>query len=463
MKAQIVRQVSVQSTLSTAASPRRQRGAVIVLTAIAMLVLLGVAAMSLDGGHMILNNARLQNIVDAAALEGAHVLSNNGTSQEAADAAEALLLANALDLGYQEINAEIGGGSANIEADIDFNDTLVPFPQHANHASSTSYTFIRVTVNNLPLRPWFMQIFGLSKGVSVSAVSAAVHDVDCDIVPVVLCAANPADPFGLGGYVDGQLATLKLAAGDDKDLGPGNFRLLKLRGGNGPPNVMINLAGSFSGCPDEFDTKPGNNVGPVVKGINSRFYDPTKPPLAKPKAEELYQADHFDNSDFTPSFPGDFPGDSDDDPALSYNKATNIIEWTDPDGDIHPLDPTLAPKCSDNTVGDFDQYCFGDDDSIFSRSNYRAEYAKDNDWELDEGRFERRIIGVPVATCEGDTGGSVPAEVIGLGCFFLMQPAIPKGPDAHIFGEFIEECSEFPFPESGAEIVLYKDPLKTDS
>jgi len=294
-----------------------------------------------------------------------------------------------------------------------------------------------------------MQIFGLSKGVSVSAVSAGILDVSCDVVPVVLC--GEVDEFGNplpnGGYSDGELAILKLAAGDDKDLGPGNFRLLQLPKGNGPPNVMRHLAGSFPGCPDEFRTKAGNNVGPVITGINSRFYDPTKPPLAKD--EDLYQADHFDHEGPFPHFPGDA------EPALSYDNETETIFWDD-----GVTEHALAPLCEDNTVGNFDQFCVDGLDS-----NYRAAYAADHDpeWVLDDGRFERRIIGVPIASCEGDTGGSVPAEPFGLGCFFLMQPAIQKGTEAHIFGEFIEECSAFPFPEEDAEIVLYKDPAKVDS
>jgi len=447
MNTHVERQRYNQARLCKGAPPRRQRGIVIVLTAIAMLVLLGIAAMSLDGGHMILNNARLQNVVDAAALEGAAVLSNNGTSQQAADAAEALLLSNVgsvSSFGYQEINAELGGDPANINAVIDFNDMLVS--GEWAEPDEFSYTFIRVTVSNLPLQTWFMQIFGLSKGVSVSAVSAAVRSDNCDVVPVVLCAAPDADPDDpLGGYVDGELSVLKLAAGDDSDLGPGNFRLLKLAQGNGPPNVAKNLAGSFAGCPDTFETKPGNNVGPVVKGINTRFFDPTKPPLSKP--EGLYQADYFDNEDPSPHFPGD-----PDDPALSYDNETKTINW---DG------VPLNPQCAHFDNGLFREFCFSGGDS-----NYSQAYADDTreiPWALNSGRFERRIIGVPVATCDGDTGGSVPADVIGLGCFFLMQPAIQKGTEAHIFGEFIAGCSTFPFPEGDADIVLYKDPDREDS
>ena len=54
--------------------PKRQRGAVIVLIVIAMLSMLLMAALALDGSHMLVNKTRLQNAVDAAALSGAKTL-----------------------------------------------------------------------------------------------------------------------------------------------------------------------------------------------------------------------------------------------------------------------------------------------------------------------------------------------------------------------------------------------------
>jgi len=438
MKAQIVRQASVQSTLSTAASPRRQRGAVIVLTSIAMLVLLGIAALSLDGGHLILNNARLQNIVDAATLEAAKVLSDGGDSADAAQAAHLLLLDNVSESGYEEIAAEIVVNDETTVAVVDFSDRLDVFAAHPPE-DDISYRFVRVTVNSLPLQTFFMQIFGLSKGTSVSAVSAGLHDISCDIVPLVLCGTRSPDGTSIDDYVDGEITALKVAAGDDSDVGPGNFKLLKLAEGNGPPNVMINLAGAFDDCPKDFVTKPGNTVGPVVKGLNSRFEDPTHPPLSK---AGLYKADNV----------VDYPEELDGKPALSYNDETKRVEL---DGvDLGPSEPERQ-ICSEN--GSMGGYCLDD---------YIQEYDDSAPpWVLGDpaGRFERRIVGVPVAECSGDDGGSTGADVFALGCFFLLQPVIQKGDEAHIFAEFIEACSESPFPENELKIILYKDPDRVDS
>jgi len=459
MKAQNVRQASVQSTLSTAASPRRQRGAVIVLTAIAMLVLLGIAALSLDGGHMILNNDRLQNIVDASALEAAAVLSNGGNSTDAAVAAEELLVINAGTAGYKEIAAEIG----DVPLDptlvrIDFSNTLVPFIGVGR--DTEPYTFVRVTVNGLSLQPWFMQIFGLSKGVSVSAVSAAIQTNGCDIIPLVLCGSED-------GYEDGELVTMKLAAGNEFDFTKGSFRVLKLP--SGPPDVMINMAGGVDACPGEFKSQPGNHVGPTVKGLNTRFEGATHPKLVFDPAQ--YEEDLVTGYPEVPGtgFPGDPSIELDDDGAMTwYEPLPGADMRVDLKNDTcsNNIDPvTGLPTGSELSDEAFDPYCFQGPNSLYT-NEYIAHTTgvKSPNWleaEFD-GQRERRLIGVPITNCDDP---SDPIVIDTLGCFFLLQPVIQVGNLANVFGEYVEECS-IPFPVvpvGASKIILYKDPDKVDS
>jgi len=297
-----------------------------------------------------------------------------------------------------------------------------------------------------------MQIFGLSKGVSVSAVSASRQQNECRFIPLVLCGNpdDPDDPFA--GYSDGDIEVMKLAAGDKSDIGPGDFRILKLTHGGGPPNVKVNMAGAFeSACQDNYVTKPGNDVGPVVKGLNTRFFDPTHPPLVTDPP--LYEADYH------PKYPG-WP-DEPPNPALVA---------VDLDGDDE-LEVTwnsvelAKDACKDKEKGG------GTNDPYFancSGGQYSTEYATtgvdaDPPWSFGDSRFERRKVTIPIASCPTGTSGSSPVDdVLFFGCFFLLQPVIQKGDDAHVFGEFIEACSFEP-SEGASRIVLYKDPLKVDS
>ena len=55
-------------------SPRGQRGVAIVLFTIALVAMLGLVGLALDGAHSMLDKTRLQNTVDAAALSAAKTL-----------------------------------------------------------------------------------------------------------------------------------------------------------------------------------------------------------------------------------------------------------------------------------------------------------------------------------------------------------------------------------------------------
>jgi hypothetical protein len=76
--------------------PSNQNGAVIILVAVSMFVLLGFAAVAIDIGHLVVARNELQNAADAGALAGAQVLYNDngtvidtGTNQVGYDAARA--------------------------------------------------------------------------------------------------------------------------------------------------------------------------------------------------------------------------------------------------------------------------------------------------------------------------------------------------------------------------------------
>ena len=70
---------------------RRQKGLVLVLVTAAMLALVGVAALSIDVNHALMNKSRLQNSADAAALAAATVIDSDGSTGDATTAANTTL------------------------------------------------------------------------------------------------------------------------------------------------------------------------------------------------------------------------------------------------------------------------------------------------------------------------------------------------------------------------------------
>jgi hypothetical protein len=101
--------------------------------------------------------------------------------------------------------------------------------------------------------------------------------------------------------------------------------------------------------------------------------------------------------------------------------------------------------------------------------------------EFDEvnGVPQRRVLAVPFVDCSGINQGQSSLPLVGLGCFFILQPVQQGGPagggnDSNVFGEFIGDCGAGgtpgpdpnPNPEENTgiyKIVLHNDPLSPDS
>jgi hypothetical protein len=78
------------------------------------------------------------------------------------------------------------------------------------------------------------------------------------------------------GYTNGEVVQLKSPAGTESEVGPGNFQLIRLGDSTGANDLRYAMAGSYENCMDTGDsevieTEPGNTVGPVAQGINTRL------------------------------------------------------------------------------------------------------------------------------------------------------------------------------------------------
>jgi hypothetical protein len=86
------------------------------------------------------------------------------------------------------------------------------------------------------------------------------------------------------------------------------------------------------------------------------------------------------------------------------------------------------------------------------------------------GVYERRVMALPIARCDGATSGQATLDVVGFGCYFILQKVKQKGNEAEIFGQFLKGCNAGgapgPDPTAGPGpyiIQLYKDPDSQDS
>lgn len=415
----------------------RQRGVVAVIVAIGLLAMLAMVGLALDSGHMVLNKSRLQNTVDAAALAAAKVLDATSSEDQATTAARSLFDLNAAN------HAELGRVLSGADITVEYSNMLNPFTPGTAPAN-----YVRVVANDFTMWTSFTSLVGFNDSrvaaAAVAGPSAPVGMTEgneaCDLAPMMVCAdLSPGAP-GDWGYTGNQVTLLKFAAPGSPNVGPGNFQLIRL-GGSGGDVVRENLAGGYDQCIDpggSVETQPGNLVGPVTQGLNTRFGD--------------YRGG-MRASDYPP------------------DKVT-----TDPNPDLTVADDEVTVTLRNGTP----ITNFGSDVS-FTYEDY-ANRSANGPYDFANGVTGRRVVAVPLVDCSGNPNGQTTMPVVALGCFFLLQPAEQQGGQGqggggntnYVYAEYIGDCGAGgtpgpepnPNPEENTgiyKIVLHNDPASPDS
>lgn len=419
-------------------SRNAQRGAVVVLVAIAMGALILTAGLALDMGHAFLNKTRLQNTVDAAALAAAKTLDDTGNTTLATDEARETFTRNARATGNQELLAAYGSGAGPLRLTIEYSATLPPFT-----AGAPSGPYVRVRATGFVMPAWLVRAGGIfQKTVSAAAVAGPrtlnAGSTVCNVAPMMVCG-NPSGP-GMWGYAPNAPVVLKKStSGGQSAVGPGNFQLIQING-PGAATVRENMAGSYNACitsGSTIETEPGNEAGPVAQGLNTRFGQYNGPMHG---TESTYPPDVIVRAQ-NPALEAEQSGQT-------YNivqdgrliDATNVAQYLYDYGDY--LNDLRDP-------GRYDNRPINDGGS---------------------GAFERRVLAVPVGNCSGTTNGAGSVPLLGFACFFLLQPAVQNGNESFVFGQLIEDCSvngtpgPSPVAGNGPHILqLYDDPNSNDS
>ena len=398
-----------------------QCGAALPLVTAGLVAMLAIAGLALDASHALTNKTRLQNTVDAAALAAAKEYDNLPDIVAANAAAMSLFGLNADGAGNDELNDAFD--ASEIGVTIQWSETVAPF------LNTGVGPYVRVIASGFALDTTLSSVLGIVDiDIAASAVAGPSPTIRnaCNVAPLIVCAAD-VDDTDLFGFQPNQLEVLKSASGDPSEIGPGNFSLARL-GCPGGDCIRDSLAGGYNDCIDTgetVETEPGNTVGPTVQGLNTRFNS-----YSGPVSPEQYPPDVNVTQPF---------------PLLTYDEDTDTINQDGQTVDDSTLD-----------YG-WDQYASDIASNIFTNPP-------------PQGVFERRVLALPVAECGVDSNGQATLDVIGFGCYFMLQEVVQKGTDAQIFGQFIEGCSAGgiagPDPVDGPGpyiIQLYKDPDSVDS
>lgn len=439
---------------------KNQQGAVLVLLAAGMVALLAVAGLALDGGNLFLNKSKLQNAIDASALSAGAALNNVGGNYiKARDSAVNRFKSVIATPGNEALLDAYN--SNEIAITVSTSPTLSPFV--GSNADDDWY--VRVEVSALQLDSFFLRVIGIDTldvpatavagrtpvGVSAPGGGDDVNPI-CGVAPMMVCGDPDQVPSdgsdNYWGYTPGETQILKStsncqaitadgecvkpATAEDWTVGPGNFQLIQLSDADGNPlpggeGVRDAMAGSDDSCinaiqGEEMTTQPGNVVGPVVQGLNTRFgiYNG---PLANSSAE----------------YPGDYVSGQPRGGEMDYSDYQAIYD--------------NGTKTS----------CFGC---------------------YPDGEDHRRIVAVPIGDCSESISGQGDIPLLDMGCFFITKKADQKGNESSVYGQFVEDCpvSVTPPPGEGPTdginstttpggnninkayiIQLYKNPNSRDS
>jgi Flp pilus assembly protein TadG len=194
-------------------------GVILPYVAITLGVIIGLAALALDGSRLMSLQTQLQSGADALALAGAAELDRRPDSIIRAEAAIRNLLANPV------VGAGIGQ-TAQVSS-IEFLRSLPPQDDlpitTANLTNDpTLAAYVQVSVKPIAMQPVFpVSLTSNNSSIAVQAQAVAGYDqIVCDVAPVFVC--NPFENSGMTYYQ----ATQALIAADQNPAG--DSRLIRL-------------------------------------------------------------------------------------------------------------------------------------------------------------------------------------------------------------------------------------------
>jgi hypothetical protein len=400
----------------------RQSGVALPLVAIGLIAMFAMVGLAVDSSHAFVNMTRLQNTSDAAALAAAKVYDQTADTVPSTAAANSLFGLNTNGSGNFEIDNAYDGGSISVV--VQYSQTLNPF------VPSGIGPYVRVIATGFNMATGFSSVIGImSMNIAASAVAGPSPTIDnaCNIAPILVCANDVDEDYW--GFDQNKLMVLKPSPGDHNDVGPGNYKLLRL---DCPGGACIRdaMAGTYEACAstdEAVDTEPGVTAGPTSQGFNTRF--------------GIYNG---------PVSSSDYPPD-----VVVEALPTALDTYLDGNGDDVITLGNGGPQVAYGT------------EIAFNYSDYVArtgQPSNTHDFPEPVGAEWRRILAMPVADCTGDETGQSTIDVIGFACYFMLQP-IGGGTDKNIFGQFVDNClaggSAGPNPGAGRGpylIQLYKDP-----
>lgn len=412
---------------STPHPARRQRGAVAVIVGFTIVVLMLMAGLVIDLGHLYVVRTELQNAADACALAAAREL--NDTSGGALDRATAAGITvgnrNRFDMQSEAV--------AVVAADVTFAETI---NGSYTRAVTTDTMYARCSPHQTNVRSvaaWVMQFVGYTDWpMTATATAKMVGPGPTCALPLAMCSATGSmSDFVKGRWYKGRLGSGTATSGNYDWIrfeGQGSSDLSDVIAGAGVCNISI---------PQKLDAEPGVSTS-VAHAWNTRF--------------GLY-AGKYKKDDIS-LYPPDKTGYAFTEDWI--NSKGQVIPGSWPNLLTSPT-PPLAPAASwplrtTATVSSYDKTGTFAISGNWTNGTYDSNYLKHRDnYDIYDGRAirddkgnidalpgnpvpitsgdhrtygkaDRRIVLVPVMKCSDWAPSKKGLDVIDYACAFMIRP-----------------------------------------
>jgi len=240
--------------------PRKEQGAVAIVVALSIVVLVGFVGLALDLGKLYVTKTELQNSADACALAAARELTGASNNQLVLAESAGIATGTNNNVFFQDDKVTLTSNN-----NVTFSDALNGTYQTKDAvANALTMKFARCTVERTGIANWFVQVLGIGdQQVRATAVASLVPGQTACAIPIVICESS------LTGKVVGDWLESVLDPGEGLT---GSFLWTDFTGkGTGDIKDYLTGPGQCNlGTLTAKTGKPGSNVG-AYDAWNTRF------------------------------------------------------------------------------------------------------------------------------------------------------------------------------------------------
>ena len=269
-----------------------ERGSILAMSALGMLVVLLAAGLGVDTSHFYLAKAELQNAADASALAAASAINSkpSGIIEGMNRAVK--------EMNHYDFNSGIPLSAEHITWAVNLDGPYMSTADAATAGQAPTIRFVKVITPDSPVGVSLSAaVLGNSRNLKAEAVAglSVPLNVFCNFIPLSVLIDDDETKL-----VKGETYVIRADTGGSPS--PGNYQILSIAGPGGV-DVEFGIGSGVNACAKAgetytVDTKPGLTAGKVRKGINARFDDyagSQLDPLAEPPDTNVKEGIKYDD------------------------------------------------------------------------------------------------------------------------------------------------------------------------